>query len=86
MLYAVDQKSANIYSIDTGEVDPGTYFVSQPAPSAGDLPNDPAIGVVDLHTGVVTHVDSTLASPKGLLFVPAHTRDGEDSGDGGRDR
>jgi hypothetical protein len=31
---------------------------------------------VDLHTGVVTHVDSTLGSPKGLLFVPDH-RDGE---------
>ncbi len=83
VLYAVDQKSGNIYSIDTAAVDPGTYFVSQPAPSAGDLPNDPAIGVVDLRTGVVTHVDSTLASPKGLVFVQAHSGDGEhgDSGD-----
>jgi hypothetical protein len=75
-LYAVDQKTGSIYAIDTAGVDPGTYFVSQPNPSTGDLLNVPAIGVVDLHTGVVTHVDSTLGSPKGLLFVPDH-RDGE---------
>jgi hypothetical protein len=52
----------------------GTYFSSQPAPSTGDLANIPAIGVVDLHTGVVTRVDTTLGSPKGLLFVPTHRR------------
>lgn len=71
-LYAVDQGSGTIYAIDTANVDPGTWFVSQPKPSSGDLPNDPAIGVLDVRTGVVTHVDSTLVSPKGLLFVPSH--------------
>ena len=74
-LYAVDQATGNIYAIGTGDVDPGTWFVSQPKPSFGDLPNDPAIGVVDLKTGVVTHGDSTLGSPKGLLFVPASEED-----------
>jgi hypothetical protein len=69
VLYAVDQKGGNIYAIDTSDVAAGTLFVSQPAPGTGDLPNDPAIGVVDPATGVVTHVDSTLLSPKGLLFV-----------------
>jgi hypothetical protein len=68
-LYAVDQKSGNIYSATTQGVPSGTFFVSQPAPSTGDLPNDPAIGVLDPKTGVVTHISSPLLSPKGLLFV-----------------
>jgi hypothetical protein len=68
-LYAVDQLSGNIYAIDTNDIEPGTYIVSQPKPTSSDLPNTPALGVVDLHTGVVTHIDSTLGSPKGLLFV-----------------
>jgi hypothetical protein len=51
----------------------GTLFASQPAPKAGDLPNDPALAVVDQQTGVVTNlsVGVALASPKGLLFVGA---------------
>jgi hypothetical protein len=81
VLFAVDQAGGNIYAIDTTGIEPGTFFVSQPKPSAGDLSNDPAIGVVDLRTGVVTHVDSTLKSPKGLLFVPAEGR--ADGGGGG---
>jgi hypothetical protein len=68
-LYAVDQLGGNIYAIDTRSIDPGTYIVSQPKPSTTDLPNTPALGVVDIHTGVVTHIDTTLGSPKGLLFV-----------------
>jgi hypothetical protein len=71
VLYAVDQQTGKIYAIDTASVEPGTFFVSQPAPAAGDLPNTPALGVVDVRTGVVTPVDFTLGSPKGLLFVPA---------------
>jgi len=71
-LYAVDQgASAWIYAIDTAGIAPGTVFASQPNPSKGDLPNDPSLGVVDLKTGVVTHVRTPLTSPKGLLFVPA---------------
>ena len=62
---------------DTRQLEPGTLFVSQPAPKSGDLPNDPALGILDPHTGVVTHVDSTMGSPKGLLFVPEHG-DGSD--------
>ena len=70
-LLVVDQKGDKIYSIDTTTVRPGTVFVSQPAPSTGDLPNDPALGVVNLSTGVVTHLDAKFASPKGLLFLSA---------------
>ncbi|HSS11688.1 MAG TPA: hypothetical protein VLL25_17510, partial [Acidimicrobiales bacterium] len=84
VLYAVDQKAGNIYAIDTSGVESGTLFVSQPNPAAGDLPNDPAIGVVDPKTGVVTHVDLTLGSPKGLLFVAGHEGAGRDAeGQGG---
>jgi hypothetical protein len=60
-------------------VRPGTVFVSQPAPGASDLPNDPALGVVNLSTGVVTHLNTPFASPKGLLFIPA---DHQGSNDG----
>jgi hypothetical protein len=73
-LYVVDQKGGGIYAVSIAKAARGTYFVSQPAPASGDLPNDPALGVVNLQTGVVTHVDSTLGSPKGLLFVPAWRR------------
>jgi hypothetical protein len=68
-LYAVDQATGNIFAITVTAADAGTFFVSQPNPAAGDKPNRPALGVVDIHTGVVTHVDSTFGSPKGLLFV-----------------
>jgi hypothetical protein len=70
-LFVVDQLGDAIYSIDTRNVKPGTVFVAQPAPGAGDQPNDPALGVVNLHTGVVSHLHTTLLSPKGLLPVPA---------------
>jgi hypothetical protein len=69
-LFVVDQKAGDIYTIDTAGIAAGTLFVSQPAPSSGDLPNDPALGVLNPTTGVVTHVAS-LMSAKGLLFVPA---------------
>ena len=70
-LFVVDQKSGDIYEGSTAGAAEGTLFVAQPAPGAGDLPNDPALGVVDPQTGVVTHlsVGVTLKSPKGLLFV-----------------
>jgi hypothetical protein len=71
-LYAVDQgPSGLVYAIDTSSITPGTFLVSQPKPSTGDLPNDPGLGAVDLTTGVVTHIGVGLISPKGLLFVPA---------------
>ena len=76
-LYAVDQgPSAVVYAMDTSAITPGTVFVSQPKPSTGDLPNDPSLGIVDLATGVVTHIGSGLTSPKGLLFVPAAAKTG----------
>jgi len=79
-LYAVDQgPSALVYAIDTSSITPGTYFVSQPKPSTGDLPNDPGLGAVDLTTGVITHVPAALVSPKGLLFVPAANKAGSGS-------
>lgn len=83
-LYVVDQGSGNIYQADTAGVKGGALFASQPKPKAGDLPNDPALAVVDQRTGVVTHlsVGVKLANPKGLLFVPAAHhghRDGADA-------
>ena len=72
VLYVVDQSSSNILVIDVTGADSGRYFVSQPAPSTGDKPNIPALGVVDMKTGVVTQVDTSFGSPKGLAFVPAH--------------
>ncbi|MEY9964846.1 hypothetical protein ABIA33_002888 [Streptacidiphilus sp. MAP12-16] len=73
VFFVVDQKAGTIYKADTEDVRHGTLFASQPAPKAGDLPNDPALSVVDPHTGVVTPVNTgavKLISPKGLLFVP----------------
>ena len=69
-LFVVDQATGSIYTVDTAGLAPGTFFASQPAPSSGDLPNTPALSVVDIHTGVVTPVNTSLGSPKGLLFVP----------------
>jgi hypothetical protein len=70
-LYVVDQSAGTISYIDTTGIAPGTIFVSQPAPASGDQPNTPDLGVVDPVTGIVTHLGTGLASPKGLLFVPA---------------
>jgi len=69
-LYMVDQGSGKIYSMDTATVTPGTYFVSQPKPSKGDLPNRADVATLNIHTGVVTDLHTGLISPKGLLFVP----------------
>jgi hypothetical protein len=80
LLYVVDQKGGDIWTLDTSESDAGTFFASQPAPSAGDEPNTAGLAVVDPDSGVVTHVDATLKSPKGLLFVPA-PHDNEDHSD-----
>lgn len=71
VLYVVDQSTWNLFSIDITAAMSGTFFVSQPNPSSGDKANVPALGVVDMTTGVVTHINSTFGSPKGLLFVPA---------------
>ena len=53
----------------TTAAEQGTFIVSQPKPATGDLPNIPALGVRNIHTGVVTKIDTTFGSPKGLLFV-----------------
>lgn len=68
-------------------VEPDTLFVSQPKPASGDLANDPALGVVDAHPGVVIH-DSRLGSPKRLRCVAASGRadDGERDGPGPGDQ
>jgi hypothetical protein len=70
VLYVVDQGSGAIYEADVDGAS-GALFASQPAPKSGDLPNDPALSVVNETTGVVTHlsVGVMLKSPKGLLFV-----------------
>jgi len=72
-LYAVDQKAGTIVSIDTAAITAGSYIVSQPAPSTGDFANTADLGVLDIQTGIVTHLHSGLTSPKGLLFIPAAT-------------
>lgn len=69
-LYMVDQSSGKVYSMNTASVTPGTFFVSQPKPSTGDLPNHPDVATLNMHTGVVTDLHSGLISPKGLLFIP----------------
>ncbi|MDH6122043.1 hypothetical protein [Kitasatospora sp. GAS204B] len=72
-LYVADQGTGAIYRAELTHLPHGTLFASQPAPKSGDLPNDPALAVVDQRTGVVTHlsVGVTLANPKGLVFIPA---------------
>ncbi len=70
-LYVADQGSGRIYRMDTASVSPGTYFVSQPKPSKGDLPNRADVGTLNIHSGVVTALHTGLVSPKGLLFIPA---------------
>ncbi|MGH3852028.1 MAG: hypothetical protein ACRDR6_00715 [Pseudonocardiaceae bacterium] len=74
-LLVVDQNGDAIYSLDTATVRPWTVFVSQPAPGTSDLPNDPALGVLNLATGVVTHLHARFLSPKGLLFIAADHHD-----------
>ncbi len=68
-LYVVDQSTGNVFAIDITAAQSGTFFASQPNPAAGDKANTPALSVVDMTTGVVTHVNSGFGSPKGLLFV-----------------
>ena len=72
-LYMVDQGSGKIYRMDTATVPPGTYFVSQPKPSTGDLPNHADVATLNIHTGTVTDLHTGMISPKGLLFIPAPT-------------
>jgi hypothetical protein len=68
-LFAVDQAFGNVLAIPMTSADAGVFVVSQPKPATGDLANTPALGVVDLTTGVVTPRNFLLGSPKGLLFV-----------------
>lgn len=78
-LYAADQASGKIYTIDTGDMTPGTLIASQPTPKPTEPANDPALSMVDPSTGVVTKLNTTLTSPKGLLFIPAHHDEHDDS-------
>ncbi len=78
-LYAADQGSGKIYTIDTGDITPGTLIASQPTPKPTEPANDPALSMVDPSTGVVTKLNTTLTSPKGLLFIPAHHDEHDDS-------
>jgi hypothetical protein len=68
-LYAVDQATGNIFAIPMTAADQGTFIASQPAPTSTDLPNSPGLTMVDMKTGVVTRIDRSFGSPKGLLFV-----------------
>lgn len=70
-LYVVDQSTNNLLAIKMTGADKGKFFVSQPNPAAGDKMNTPALGTVDIKTGVVTQVGLVFGSPKGLLFIPS---------------
>jgi hypothetical protein len=70
VLYVVDQAGFDVFAINMTAADAGKVFVSQPNPSLGDKANVPALGVVNVSTGVVTQVDVSFGNPKGLLFVP----------------
>ncbi|MCI4347259.1 MAG: hypothetical protein L3J97_01405 [Thermoplasmata archaeon] len=65
-LYVVDAKAGTIEALDTSGWEKGTVFVGEPSDNG-----NPLIGVLNLHTGVVTSLGNHFASPKGLLFVPA---------------
>lgn len=75
-LYAVDSSGNPIQAFDTTGWPAGTVFVTE----ASDNGN-PLLGTLDLSTGKITSLGNTFASPKGLLFLPANSHDG-DNGEG----
>ena len=70
-LYVVDAKAGTIQALDTSGWGKGTVFVGEPSDNG-----NPLIGVLNLHTGVITSLGNHFGSPKGLLFVPAHHSEG----------
>jgi hypothetical protein len=75
-LYVVDASGAPIQALDTTGWPTGTVFVTE----ASDNGN-PLLGTLDLTTGKITPLGNTFSSPKGLLFLPANSHDG-DNGEG----
>jgi hypothetical protein len=64
-LYVVDAAAGTIQALDTAGWAKGTVFVAEPSDNA-----NPLIGVLNLHTGVITSLGNHFVSPKGLLFAP----------------
>jgi hypothetical protein len=72
----VDASGQAVEALDTTGWPAGTVFVTE----ASDNKN-PLLGTLDLATGKITSLGNTFSSPKGLLFLPAHSHDG-DNGEG----
>ncbi len=65
-LYVVDSGANMIYALSTKGWPAGTVFMGEPSDNG-----NPLVGVVNLHTGVITPLANLFVSPKGLLFVPS---------------
>jgi hypothetical protein len=78
-LFVVDQKAGAIYTLDTRGFGHGVLVGAQPEPGDGDLANTAGLVLIDEKTGVATPLvtDVKSVSPKGLLFLSGHGRDGD---------
>jgi hypothetical protein len=65
-LYVVDAGANIIYALNTKGWPAGTVFIGEPSDNG-----NPLVGVLNLHTGVITPLANVFVSPKGLLFVPS---------------
>jgi len=63
-LYVVDAGTNQIIALNTKGWPAGTVFVGEPSDNS-----NPLVGVLNLHTGVITPFKNVFVSPKGLLFV-----------------
>jgi hypothetical protein len=75
-LYVVNSSGQPIQALDTTGWPAGTVFVTE----ASDNKN-PLLGTLDLATGKISPLGNTFSSPKGLVFLPANSHDG-DNGEG----
>lgn len=66
-LYVVDNKPGTITALDTSGWPAGTVFVGSPN----------GLGTLDLSTGVITPLGNSFTAPKGLVFVPAPSSEGD---------
>ena len=63
-LYVVDAGNNTMLALNTKGWPAGTVFVGEPSDNS-----NPLVGVLNLHTGVITPLTNVFVSPKGLLFV-----------------
>jgi hypothetical protein len=72
-LYVTDNSTGDITALSTDSLPAGTVFASSAVGSNNFL------GTLDLKTGNVIPLGNSFTTPKGLLFVPAHEGDHQDS-------